>query len=146
MDRNKLAAAIVERGGPRLDPDDPAFILVDLNRMVLEESAFKVAEQIGQAADKFGAITTRNVDDFVSVANEALSKFIHRTNELKSVLDGIKAVPIGEPARSTPIVAAPPAPIDPKEALGGKLWAIIAGSFLGGVVVGVLITAIVALK
>lgn len=36
MDRQKLIAALVERYGLKLGPDDPAFLIVDLNLMMLE--------------------------------------------------------------------------------------------------------------
>lgn len=87
MDRRKLISRIVERTGIKLDPDDPAFLLVELNHLAFEESAGEVAGRIEAAAARFDEITTRNVDNFVSVANEALSKFIQRTNEIKAALD-----------------------------------------------------------
>lgn len=42
MDKQKLIAEIVHRFDIKLDHDDPAFILVELNRLVLEDSAQKV--------------------------------------------------------------------------------------------------------
>lgn len=36
MDKQKLIARLVERHGIKLDPDDPAFLIVDLNMLMLE--------------------------------------------------------------------------------------------------------------
>jgi hypothetical protein len=41
MDKQKLIAEIVQRFDVKLDHDDPAFILVKLNRLVLEDSCKK---------------------------------------------------------------------------------------------------------
>lgn len=89
MDRNKLIALIVEKTGIKLDPDDPAFVLVELNRISLEEAAEKIAADLSNAANKFERTTTQNVDNFVDVANEALSKFIQKTKELTSTIDSV---------------------------------------------------------
>lgn len=89
MDKRQLIAALVEKTGVKLDEDDPAFLLVDLNLMVLESRTSLAADQLARATQEFNAVTTRNVDDFVAVANEALSKFMQRTTELKSTLEGM---------------------------------------------------------
>lgn len=93
MDRNKLIALIVEKTGIKIDPDDPAFVLVELNRISLEEAAEKIAEDLIVAANKFDETTTQNVDTFISVANEALIKFITKTNELKILVDRLNGAP-----------------------------------------------------
>lgn len=68
MDKAKMIAAIVERHGVRLDKDDPALILVDLNVMALEEAAQKIAEhfdkageQVSEAASKMNLQTAQLV-------------------------------------------------------------------------------------
>ncbi|MRD49354.1 hypothetical protein GHT07_18925 [Caenimonas koreensis DSM 17982] len=104
MDRRQLIAALVEKTGVKLDEDDPAFLLVDLNLMVLDSRTDAAAEKLAAATRDFNAVTTRNVDDFVAVANEALSKFMQRTAELKSTLDALPRG--GHPA---PVVATAPA-------------------------------------
>ena len=93
MDRNKLIALIVEKTGIKLDPDDPAFVLVELNKISLEEAAEKIAVDLNNAANKFERTTTQNVDNFVDVANEALSKFIQKTKELTAAIDAVKTSP-----------------------------------------------------
>lgn len=93
MERNKLIALIVEKTGVKLDPDDPAFVLVELNKISLEEAAEKIAVDLNNAANKFDRTTTQNVDNFVDVANEALSKFIQKTKELTAAIDSVKTLP-----------------------------------------------------
>ena len=56
-----------------------------------EAKAGQAARELEAATVKFGEVTTRSVDDFVSVANEALSKFMQRTNEIKGLLDNLAA-------------------------------------------------------
>lgn len=127
MDRRQLIAAIVERTGIKLDHDDPAFILVELNRLTLEESAKKVADQIGQAAEKFNRVATSQVDDFVTIANEALSKFIQKTNEIKASIDSLPAPPSIQP---TPIA------IEKSDFLNKWGWWVLPGVFIAGTIVG----------
>ena len=79
-------------------------------------------------------MTTRNVDDFVSVANEALSKFMQRTNEIKSSLDNLAARPA--PAGAVAASASPPA--QTKSSPRGTLfWWLVPLVFGAGVLVGV---------
>ena len=66
-----------------------------------DEKTSQAARELEAAAAKFGQITTRSVDDFVAVANEALSKFIQRTNEIKELLD--KPLAVAAPAISQAI-------------------------------------------
>lgn len=87
MDKRQLIAALVEKTGVKIDEDDPAFLLVDLNLLVLEKQTSEAAKHLSNLMLEFNAVTTRNVDDFVTVANEALSKFMQRTQELKATLD-----------------------------------------------------------
>lgn len=54
---------------------------------VRESETTKAAKELSEAAEKFGKITTQSVDDFVGVANEALAKFMARTEEIKALLD-----------------------------------------------------------
>lgn len=126
MDRRQLIAAIVERVGVKLDHNDPAFILVELNHLALEESAKKVADQIGQAAEKFNRVATGQVDDFVTVANEALSKFIQKTNEIKVTIDSLPASSI----QPTPIA------IEKSDSLNKWIWWALPAVFITGTIVG----------
>ena len=137
MDKRQLAATLFEKTGVKLTEDDPAFLLVDLNLLVLESERGKAAKDLNQATDQFQAVTTRSIDDFVSVANEALSKFITRTNEIKTALDAVNAqgaVPIVAPALPQPV--APAVPAKPRPA---ALW-LLPVLYAAGVVSGVLLS------
>src|SRR5437870_1321765 len=52
-DVKRLIAEVAARNGIRLDSDDPAFCLVTLNQLVLEEAGQKVAEEIRTATKHF---------------------------------------------------------------------------------------------
>jgi hypothetical protein len=134
VNKRQLIAALVEKSGIKLTEDDPAFLLVDLNLLVLESRTSEAAIQLEAATEKFNAVTTRNVDDFVSVANEALSKFMQRTNEIKSSLDNLSARPA--PAGAVAASASPPAPTK-SSPRGTLLWWLLPLVFGGGVLVGV---------
>jgi hypothetical protein len=49
----------LKKHGIRLDPDDPAVVLVTLNRLVLEDVANSVAADIGKATREFEAAAGR---------------------------------------------------------------------------------------
>jgi hypothetical protein len=53
MDKSRLSVVVYQRTGLALDPDDPAFALVELNRAVLEELIEQAAGQIAQRLDPF---------------------------------------------------------------------------------------------
>ena len=52
---NRLLAEAVAKHGIRLDPDDPAMVVVTLNRLMLEEASKRVAEEIRAASREFMA-------------------------------------------------------------------------------------------
>lgn len=134
MNKRQLIAALVEKSGIKLTEDDPAFLLVDLNLLVLESRTSEAAKQLEAATEKFNAVTTRNVDDFVSVANEALSKFMQRTNEIKSSLDNLAT----KPAQAVAVAASasPPAPAK-SSTRTTLLWWLLPLVFASGVLLGV---------
>ena len=135
MDRRQLVAALVEKTGVKLDEDDPAFLLVDLNLMVLESRTSEAAQRLASATQEFNAVTTRNVDDFVAVANEALSKFMQRTSEIKATLDEMAfgrnpaAVVVAAPAAS-------PAQVIEIRPSAAMLWWLMPLVFAAGLVAG----------
>ncbi len=134
MNKRQLIAALVEKSGIKLTEDDPAFLLVDLNLLVLESRTSEAAKQLEAATEKFNAVTTRNVDDFVSVANEALSKFMQRTNEIKSSLDSLATKPVQAPT----VAASASPPESPKSSpRGALLWWLLPLVFALGVLLGV---------
>lgn len=87
MDKRKFIADIVKKTGVKLDEDDPAFLLVELNQLMLEESTSLVTEGIDEATKKLQTVITTNIDDFISVANEAISKFTVSTRELRAAVE-----------------------------------------------------------
>jgi hypothetical protein len=46
MDRSRLLAAVYKRTGIVIGPDDPAFALVEINRLVVEEAVSHVVERL----------------------------------------------------------------------------------------------------
>lgn len=70
--------------------------------------ASQAVRELEAATVKFGEVTTQSVDDFVSVGNEALSKFIQRTNEIKDLRDNLATKP--PQAATVPASAPTPAP------------------------------------
>lgn len=59
MDVKQLIAEVASRNGIRLDADDPAFCLVTLNQLVLEETVTNMAEEIRKAAKDFESAAER---------------------------------------------------------------------------------------
>lgn len=106
----------------------------------LSDRLSRIPTDVDASADRFQRITTQAVDDFVFVANEALSKFMQRTNEIKAALEPLQQ-PIASAPPQPPIVppAAPPAsPASPASATThiDALWRIIPASIAFGIVLG----------
>ena len=59
MDMNRLMAEAVARHGVKLDANDPAMVIVTLNRLMLEEAVRGVADEIRKAAKEFDAAGER---------------------------------------------------------------------------------------
>lgn len=95
-----------------------------------EVKAGQAARELEAATVKFGEVTTRSVDDFVSVANEALSKFMQRTNEIKGLLDNLAA----KPPQAVTVAAPAPTKTSPR---GNLLWWLLPLVFGVGVSLGV---------
>src|SRR5438034_1188503 len=53
LDVKRLVSEVAARNGIRIDEDDPAFCLVTLNQLVLEETVTKAAEEIRAASRDF---------------------------------------------------------------------------------------------
>ncbi len=53
MDMNRLMAEAITRHGVKLDANDPAMVIVTLNRLMLEEAVHEVADEIRKAASEF---------------------------------------------------------------------------------------------
>jgi hypothetical protein len=52
-DVKRLIAEVANRNGIRLDPDDPAFCIVTLNQLLLEEAGEKFAAEVREATKGF---------------------------------------------------------------------------------------------
>ena len=99
-----------------------------------EAKAGQAARELEAATVKFGEVTTRSVDDFVAVANEALSKFMQRTTEIKGLLDNLAT----RPAQVATVAASAPAPAPSKTSTRGNLlWWLLPLVFAVGVSLGV---------
>ena len=99
-----------------------------------EAKAGQAARELEAATVKFGEVTTRSVDDFVTVANEALSKFMQRTTEIKGLLDNLAT----RPAQAATVAASAPAPAPSKTSTRGNLlWWLLPLVFAVGVSLGV---------
>lgn len=134
--RSKLLAGALLKDG--LDNDDKihaalfsaAFEELD----GLSERLGKIPTDIDASANRFQRITTQAVDDFVAVANEALSKFMQRTNEIKAALE-----PLQQPvAVVVPQVVTPPPPVAARPATkqSDALWRVIPASVASGIIIG----------
>lgn len=133
MDRRQALAALVAKTGVRIDDDDPAFLLVELNALLLDARTDEAAQRLAGHTAKLGETMTQGVDDFVAVANEALSKFMQRTNEIKTLLDSVKAAPASQkPAEVQK--AEPPA----------YLWWLIPGALCVGMCIGIVVGFVIA--
>ena len=53
LDVKRLISEVASRNGIRLDEDDPAFCLVTINQIVLEETAEKIVEDVRTATREF---------------------------------------------------------------------------------------------
>lgn len=80
LDRGKLVAAVVERLNVRLDQDDPAFVLVELNRLALEETAKTVVQELGAVAQDI----ERAGGQIVSSAREAIGEEVSKARSSAS--------------------------------------------------------------
>lgn len=105
-----------------------------------EAKASQAARELEAATAKFGETTTRSVDDFVNVANEALAKFMQRTNEIKALLDKQATAP----AVTTPTAVPSQHQPQQKEPSSKALKWLFPAIFAGGVVVGVVLALLLA--
>lgn len=59
MDINRLTAEAIALHGVKLDADDPAMVIVTMNRLMLEQAVREVADEIKQVAKEFEAAGER---------------------------------------------------------------------------------------
>ena len=149
MDRRAIAAAVFQRSGIKITEDDPAFLLADINLLMLEQQTSKAAQELAQASVNFQAIATRNIDEFVGVANEALSRFTQKTTELRQAVEAIGSRGAARTTTLTASNAAPtmdhPTPTSTASRGGMVAWWLLPVAFAAGTAVGVL-TSFAVLK
>lgn len=59
MDINRLLGEAVARHGVKIDENDPAMVIVTLNRLMLEATGREIADEIRQASREFEAAGER---------------------------------------------------------------------------------------
>jgi len=79
MDKSRLSVVVYQRTGFALDPGDPAFALVELNRVLLEELIEQAAGQIAQRLD---TLPERIRSSGTAVAAEVASQGMQRVVEM----------------------------------------------------------------
>ncbi len=94
MDRSKLIASLVESHGVKLDQDDPAFVLVELNAMVFDEltqptldrleSTLDQLSEISDILDEKTAIFTKQVANLNAGLDEKTAIFIKQVDNIKA--------------------------------------------------------------
>lgn len=137
--RTKLLAGALLKDG--LDSDDrihAALFAAAFEELDgLSDRLSRIPTDIDASADRFQRITTLAVDDFVSVANEALSKFMQRTNEMKALLERVQQ-PVAPPIQQAVIAPPAAAPVPEKSSakVSDALWRFIPISIAFGIVSG----------
>jgi hypothetical protein len=148
MDKRHIVAALFERTGIRLDEDDPALVLVELNHIMLQRAVEKSASRIEEAAQKFSDTAANQSGDFVVLANETLAKFMARTEEIKELLAAAPQQTAFFPpqffnaARQQQAVAWPPP--QPDNSIKPSFWVPV-GAFLVGTAIGLVFNAVLRL-
>ena len=87
LDLKQLAAKVSVEHGIRVDPDDPIMAVVTLNRLVLEQAANEIVEEVRSATREFeqaaenvqvraGTLVAQRVRDCVAVLRQEIVKDI----------------------------------------------------------------------
>lgn len=94
MEKADLIAAIAAKHGIRLDADDPAFLIVDLNRLVLEDKAnelVRLLEEVTAKAHNMQQISDsvqKNLSqtlESVEATAMAMGKFAQQEREAQAI-------------------------------------------------------------
>lgn len=121
MDKRNIVSELFARTGVKLDEDDPALLLVEINQIMLDQREGNIAKPLDEIARKFHETATAQADDFVRLANETLKKFGIKTNEIKALLASAPGAP---PAAATS---------------GNRIWYVVV--FLAGLATGLALAA-----
>lgn len=142
MDRRKYIAELVEKTGIRIDEDDPAFVLVLLNRLILQDQKTELEALVGQLVKAGGNIRGETIKQVEERCNAMLRQLQVEAATLKTDLQREHAgyrEATKEALRQEiggTIANAANAMQDARRSIMGPVWtAAIAGGFVGGVVV-----------
>jgi hypothetical protein len=84
-----LITAVFAKTGYKITRDDPAFILVELNRLMLENEAAAIADKLSQVTDDFDKTATNNINLWIDTANQATGIFQKKISELEAKVSGL---------------------------------------------------------
>lgn len=73
MDNEEIVTELFRRTRQKVDPQDPVFLVVELNQIIMEDKANQIAERVSVVADGFERITRRSADEFIDAINNASS-------------------------------------------------------------------------
>jgi hypothetical protein len=83
MERSRLSAAVYKRTGTVISPDDPAFAIVELNRLVVVEEMGQLLEQLEALLDK---IDSGARDIAAKVASQGVGHVAEREREARKTI------------------------------------------------------------
>ena len=142
MDRRKYIAELVEKTGIRIDEDDPAFVLVLLNRLILQDQKTELEALVGQLVKAGGSIRGETIKQVEERCNATLRQLQVEAATLKTDLQREHAgyrEATKEALRQEiggTVARAAGAMQDARRSIMGPVWlAATAGGFVGGVVV-----------
>ncbi|HHG5409330.1 TPA: hypothetical protein ACPWQ6_005973 [Pseudomonas aeruginosa] len=145
MDRRKYIAELVEKTGIRIDEDDPAFVLVLLNRLILQDQKTELEALVGQLVKAGGNIRGETIKQVEERCNATLRQLQVEAATLKTDLQREHAgyrEATKEALRQEiggTIANAANAMQNARRSIMGPVWtAAIAGGFVGGVIVALI--------
>ena len=73
MDTGEIISKLFHRTRLVVDEKDPIFLVVELNKIILENEADEIANRISVVAEGFEHITRRSADELIETINKASS-------------------------------------------------------------------------
>lgn len=73
MDTEEIITELFKRTRLSVEPNDPIFLIVELNRIILEQEGDLIAGRVSSVADGFERITRRSADELIDTINKASS-------------------------------------------------------------------------
>lgn len=83
MTKREIIDELYKNTGVKIKEDDPAFILVELNKIALRVSSNELTMQLNEASKQFNSSRIKQLNELIAVSNDAISKLIKHTNEFK---------------------------------------------------------------